>query len=98
MLDDALVLRRAARLLAGERNQRPFGGDVALGGFANCFGIKRRRRQVAADVLDRDPVLRQIDGRNRIGFGHDWPPRTRHAERAGTTMSPEKRKRRSSYR
>ena len=60
MLDDALVLRRAAGLFAREGDQRPGIGDVALRVLANRLGIELRRRKIAADVLDGDAVLRQV--------------------------------------
>ena len=57
MLDDALVLRRAAGLGAGVGDERAVLGDARVLLVTNRVLVERARRQVAVDLGDGEAVL-----------------------------------------
>ena len=65
MLDDALVLGRAAGLGAGVGDQRAVLGDARVLLVANGVLVERARREVAVHVGDGDAVGGEVEGGGR---------------------------------
>jgi hypothetical protein len=66
---DPLVLRGAARLLAGVGDEGAGVGDGAAGVDAEGLGIEFGRGEVAADVGDGDAVGGEVDAAHAVGSG-----------------------------